>query len=256
MVLLACVLATALVACAPRHQPVQLRFILMTPDGVHRLQFYVHDVVLLGSDGNDYDMRLARRAPWQSERVALVDLSPDAGPQMRDAIEAEAPSRVYTGVRFAVGVPFEMNHLNPLTAAAPLDRGALFWTWQSGYKFLRLDLSASEHEAAFHLGSTGCSSPSALRPPAQPCAQPNVIHVELKNFDPLTQPIQVRVEAIVAALGEAQPSACTGDYSQPACSRAFAATGLDLQRGICARGGPVCSGQQLFFAPSIDPDAR
>jgi uncharacterized repeat protein (TIGR04052 family) len=248
MLLVAWAAGLSLVACASREQPVQLRFALRDADAVQRLQLYVHDVALVGDDGAAHPLTLVPRAPWQSQRVALLDFA--AAQTQRDVIEGSAPSRRYTGVRFVVGVPFDLNHGNQLTAAAPLDRADMFWSWQSGYKFLRLDLAAGEHEAAFHLGSTGCSSASALRPPEQPCAQPNLIHVELTGFDPLTQPIQVRIEEIVAALAEGETHACTGDYSQTACARAFATTGLDAISGQCLASegdaGRVCAGQRLF----------
>jgi uncharacterized repeat protein (TIGR04052 family) len=262
MVLLACTLGLWLVACAPREQRVQLRFSLEDAASVHRLQFYVHDVALIGDDDRIHPFELEQRSPWQSDRVALLDFSGSQS-TLRDVIDGKATQRRYTGIRFTVGVPFSLNHANQLTAKAPLNRADMFWSWQSGYKFLRLDLAAGEHEAAFHLGSTGCSSVSALRPPRQPCAQPNLIQVELKGFDPLAQPIQVRVNEIVAALGEAKSRACTGDYEQPACADAFATTGLDVKSGRCAgasvRDEPAqarerpCARQRLFAIPGLHP---
>jgi uncharacterized repeat protein (TIGR04052 family) len=153
------------------------------------------------------------------------------------------------GVRFSVGVPFDLNHSNPLTAAAPLNRTELFWSWQLGYKFLRVELTDDQHASAFHLGSTGCSSASALRPPQQPCAQPNVMRVELRGFDPMTQPIRVQTAALVAALKQTA-QACTGEYErEPACAAALATTGLDAKSGVCAGADGLCSDQQLFAAP-------
>ena len=153
-------------------------------------------------------------------------------------------------MRFSIGVPFEANHANQLTAVAPLNRAELFWSWQSGYKFFRLELTDQEHASAFHLGSTGCSSASALRPPKESCAQPNVIRVELQGFDPLSQPIAVRVADIVAALQQSGEAACTGDYErEPACAAAFAITGLDVRNGRCNGEDGVCSSQRLFTAP-------
>src|SRR5687768_10070235 len=228
MLLRSWVVGLLLIGCSPHETPVQLRFMLTNP-AVHRLQFYVHDVELLSDEDTVHPMRMENRAPWQSERIALLDFSSAAA--ARTTIEGHVPAARYTGVRFTVGVPFDLNHANQLTATAPLDRGDMFWSWQSGYKFLRLDLTAGEHQSAFHLGSTGCSSASALRPPQQPCAQPNLIHVELKDFDPLTQSIEIRVEEIVAALSEGGSRACTGDYTQAGCSGAFATTGLDVESG-------------------------
>jgi hypothetical protein len=80
--------------------------------------------------------------------------------------------------------------------------------------------------------------------------QPNVMQVELTGFDPLTQPIHVRVNEIVEALGVGEVRACTGDYARSPCANAFAATGLDVATGQCiaAEGASrsVCAQQRLF----------
>jgi len=249
MVLLTCAASLWLLSACDRGHTVQLRFKLSpASDALVRVQFYVSDVELLRGDGHWERIRLDTELPWQSDRVALVDLK---GPnsERREIVAGIAANESYTGVRFAIGVPFDLNHANPLTAGAPLDRAELFWNWQSGYKFLRFELTAQEHAGAFHLGSTGCSSASALRPPAQPCAQPNVMRIELRGFDPSRQAIEVRVDELIAALSSSNQAACTGDYeSESACARVFALTGLDLQAGICAAHDGVCSSQRLFGA--------
>jgi uncharacterized repeat protein (TIGR04052 family) len=210
IVLLAWALSLLLLAgCAPTERAVQLRFALGNSASVHQLQFYVHDVALLDTQGGIHSVAMNDAAPWQSDRVALLDLAGSGAAARRSLVDGRAGGERYTGVRFSVGVPFDLNHANPLTAPAPLNRSEMFWSWQSGYKFLRLDLNAAEHEAAFHLGSTGCSSASALRPPQQSCAQPNVIRVELTGFDPTSQAIQVRTDDIVAALANVDRRACT-----------------------------------------------
>ena len=214
---------------------------------VDRLQFYVHDIRLVDEAGAAHSFALTSRLPWQHERVALLELVP----ARRDIVEGSVPPRRYTGVAFSVGVPFDLNHANPLTAGAPLDRAEMFWSWQSGYKFLRLDLTAGEHEAAFHLGSTGCSSASALRRPQAPCAQPNVIHVVLEGIDPITEPIRVRVGDVVAALADEQ-RVCTGDYEQTACALAYATTGLDAETGQCGGRANGAGCEQTWFAVPAD----
>jgi uncharacterized repeat protein (TIGR04052 family) len=206
---------------------------------VHNLQFYVHDIELLDEHGVAHPFSLAAREPWQSEQVALVDIAGEAGTQRNEVVRGTphgGAGAKYTGIRFTVGVPFTLNHANPLTAAAPLDRGPLFWTWQSGYKFLRADFD----ESSFHLGSIGCSSASALRPPAQPCAQPNRMRVQL-NGDPVGGVIRFNLATLVASAG-----ACTGNYGhEQACAAAYASTGLQPETGVCA--DEFCSGQKLWM---------
>ncbi len=56
------------------------------------------------------------------------------------------------------------NHANPAAALAPLNVGSMFWTWQLGYKFLRLDVRRQDSDTSawsLHLGSEGCQSNAA-----------------------------------------------------------------------------------------------
>jgi uncharacterized repeat protein (TIGR04052 family) len=213
---------------------------------VRDLQVYVHDVELLDEHGKPHPFRFAAAPPWQSERVALIDLVGE-GRARQAAIqgmpEPGAPA-TFSGIRFTVGVPFELNHGNPLSAPPPLDRGDMFWSWQSGHKFLRVDLAADAREWSFHLGSTGCSSASALRPPAAQCAQPNRMRVELKG-DPLRNVVRFDVSALASAARAANYITCTGNYTgDPACTDAYSTTGLRPESGVCS--DEHCSGQRLW----------
>ncbi len=214
---------------------------------VRHLQFYVHAIELIDEHGKPHPFRFAVTAPWQSERLALIDLAGDPSTQrhasVRGTVAGPAGAK-YSGLRLTVGVPFELNHGNPLVAVAPLDRGEMFWTWQSGRKFLRADLAVAGHEWSFHLGSTGCSSASALRPPVQPCLQPNEMQIELKG-DPSRDVVRLQLAALAAAAQSVSYKICTGDYAHdPACREAYAATGLQPESGTCEVAG--CTGQRLW----------
>lgn len=76
--------------------------------------------------------------------------------------------------RFDLGVPFKINHLNPVTQPAPLNEPDMFWTWRNGYKFMRIDILSDNDNWAYHLGSVGCVSASAVRGPKEACAKPNL----------------------------------------------------------------------------------
>jgi uncharacterized repeat protein (TIGR04052 family) len=230
-------LGTGLLAsCGSGATRAEIRFGIATADvnsaDVHTLQFYVHTIELLDEHGQPRPFRFSAEPPWQNERVALLDLAGDPAMPRRLAIAGtvDGAASAYSGIRLTVGVPFELNHSNPLTTAPPLDRGEMFWNWQSGHKFLRVDLASANREWSFHLGSTGCSSASALRPPAQPCARPNEMRIELKG-DPLRGIVRLRIEPLIAAAQSANYVVCTGDYEHdPACKDVYAATGL--------QGGP------------------
>lgn len=223
-------LAIALLSsCGSGATRAQLRFgIDGDAEKLQALQFYVEEIELLDEHGRPHSFKFATAAPWQNDRVALLDVAGDPAMPRRVVVDGtiDGGTAAYSGIRLTVGVPFELNHANPLTAAAPLDRGEMFWNWQAGHKFLRADLAVDGHAWSFHVGSTGCSSASALRPPAQPCAQPNQMRIELKG-DPLRGVVSLRLAPLLAAAQSANYVVCTGDYAHdPACKDAYAATGL------------------------------
>ncbi|WP_206484966.1 MbnP family copper-binding protein [Thalassotalea sp. G2M2-11] len=95
----------------------------------------------------------------------------------------------FQAIRFALGVPFSLNHQNPLTQETPLNVSSMFWVWQTGHKFARIELVSEQDNWIFHLGSTGCQSPSVMRAPTNGCRYPNLYTFELpinKDDDTLT----------------------------------------------------------------------
>jgi len=254
IIILCCLASIGIVACSrSEHGSAAIQFELSSDDPtaqaveVRLLRFYVHDIELLEADGTSHRFEIAQRSPWQDGEVALLDLSetePDGGNRVVEGSPARN-ARELIGVRFTVGVPFARNHANPLQAAAPLDRGDMFWSWQTGYKFMRVDLAEAGRDWSFHLGSTGCVSASAVRAPASECAQPNLVRVELRGFDPSREPIRVRLDELVRSMRATPSGVCTGAYGhEPACEDVFGKTGLDVVSGRCPTG--TCVAQRLF----------
>lgn len=118
---------------------------------------------------------------WQANGIALLDLSPCA-PQSNAQLVVSNSTDWHQAKRlsFTLGVPFAHNHLNPLVQPSPLNLPHMFWSWQSGYKFMRLDLQG-ESPWSFHLGSVGCRSVSPVRGPITPCKQPNRLQINVSN---------------------------------------------------------------------------
>ena len=125
----------------------------------------------------------------------------------------------YTGLAFDIGVPFAQNHGDPTLAASPLNLTAMFWSWQAGYKFIKIDMATSGQPLPppmkmglapgdmaagdmakaddaskmdmsgpmgweIHLGSTGCASDSQTTSPKVLCANPNRMAIRLDGFMP------------------------------------------------------------------------
>ena len=135
---------------------------------------------------------------WQSQQLALIRSFADcketkqnttvttkingvsvnyAYDSLLSAIE-NAQAETPVTLSFNVGVPFAINHQNPLIQASPLNDSSMFWVWRNGYKFIRWDMQSEFGDAwSFHLGSVGCESAAMVRAPQKACAQPNVMPI-------------------------------------------------------------------------------
>ena len=164
----------------------------------------------------------------------------DAASMANPAVTGRVASAIYQAVEFELGVPFEHNHANPLTAPPPLNVSSMFWTWQTGYKFLRLDLG---NDWSFHLGSTGCVSASAVRPP-QACNRPNLATVRLPAAAAFQGVVVVDLDSLIAGLDVAAAENCVEAYGKrEECRRLLAGLGIDAETGRCVS---ECGHQTLF----------
>lgn len=159
-----------------QNQPIDCQSKITLKNGqwqLSQLQFYLADFQL---DGKTLLLQQNANTPWQQPRLALLGSDcHHSGQWQLHFAEAVPPGEL----SFYLGVPAELNHQNPLTAVTPLNQADMFWNWQGGHKFFRLELQGTAQSWALHLGSTGCKSASVLRPPAQPCEQPNLAKVRL-----------------------------------------------------------------------------
>lgn len=189
-------------------------------------RFYVSQVELIDNKGNAVPLKLDQDEVWQYEDVALLDFEDGTG-QCRNgnsgihtSVSGTVPQGHYTGVRFTLGIPFKTNHGDPTIAPSPLNFTAMFWAWQSGYKFVKIDMATSGQPQelkvpanttmkqkldtlnkfiasgapikksppkaagfSIHLGSTDCASLSFTTPPDEQCKNPNRITIEFPVFD-------------------------------------------------------------------------
>lgn len=213
-------------------------------------RFYISDVALLDAKGNATPVNLDQDGKWQYKTVALLDFENKAGActngtsEIRDRMTGTIPKGNYTGLKFTLGVPFDLNHSDATLAPSPLNLTGLWWNWQLGYKFLRLDLqkpamsasptpNSSHHPSAkphsangkhteassgfpIHLGSTGC----AAEPPAQqptPCRYPNKTTVTFPRFNGAQNSVVADLARLVANanLTQNQPKTAPGCMSEP-----------------------------------------
>ncbi|MEZ4587125.1 MAG: metallo-mystery pair system four-Cys motif protein [Gemmatimonadales bacterium] len=168
-------------------------------------RLYVHDVRLLTSNGTEVPVVLAQDT-WQRNDLALLDFEngtascANGTAATNTAIRGTAPAGDYTGIRFRLGVPFAMNHQDQTQAQAPLDIGALFWSWNGGYKFARIDhiSDAQPNGWNVHLGSTGCQPTGNPTTPATACNNAHRPEITLSNFDIATDVVSADYGRLVA----------------------------------------------------------
>jgi uncharacterized repeat protein (TIGR04052 family) len=180
---------------------------------------------------------------WQLENLALLDFENKTGtcsngtPATNTTLRGVAPAGAYDGLRFKVGVPFELNHADVTTARSPLNLSGLFWNWQGGYKFVRVDTEVENRDGPFnfHLGSTLCDGDPTTGGVTQ-CDYPNVIEVSLTGFDPREKAVWVDYAALIAEVDLATDSGmapgCMSSPRDEECVSTFAALGLDIESGV------------------------
>jgi len=222
-------------------------------------RFYVSEVALIDAEGNEVPLVLEQDNLWQHQNVALIDFEDKTGacangtPQTRGQVVGAVPPGEYNGLKFTLGVPFSLNHIDSTLAPSPLNLTSMWWNWNFGYKFARFDFetvneaigmsasdnlvnvagaaidsTANKHTASgsaddadatqafsIHLGSVGCQMDSA-QPPVS-CSVPNRSEIVLTDFDPTTDVVVTDLSTLLADtnLSENQEGTAVGCMSSP-----------------------------------------
>lgn len=202
-------------------------------------RFYVHDVHLIEASGKEVPVTLEQDGKWQFENIALLDFENGAGPcsngtpDTRDFIRGTAPAGNYTGVRFSIGVPFNRNHADPAKAPSPLNLTQMFWVWNSGYKFARIEMNTTGLPQGWflHLGSTGCTPRDTSQSIPTACAFPNRAGITLKMFDVDHDTVVTDLEGLLSGANldanqERTARGCMSAQNDADCAPLFANLGL------------------------------
>ncbi|MDC0740021.1 MbnP family copper-binding protein [Polyangium mundeleinium] len=204
-------------------------------------RLYVHDVRLLRKDGSEFPVELTQDGLWQHENLALLDFENKAGAcangtsETNTTIKGRVQAGSYQGITFKVGVPFELNHGDAAAAPSPLNLSALFWNWNGGYKFLRVDAAPTAGGGAFnvHIGSTGCTEDASGAVTA--CDRSNRPEVRLTDFDPLAGKFVVDYAALVAENDLSQNAGgapgCMAGFDDPECLAVMGRLGIHVDDG-------------------------
>lgn len=218
-------------------------------------RLYVHDVRLLTASGAEVPLTLTQDGTFQYQNLALLDFENRGGTCVNGNVPTNAVVRgtlpagmtgPFTGVRFKLGVPFALNHGDAATQPSPLNLTSLWWNWQGGHKFLRIDGRITDAMGAvlvpswnIHLGSTGCNGTAAGG--VTTCANPNRPEVTLMGFDPSRNTIVADLGLLVAGADLSRSVGAPGCMSDPSdtdCAPVFSSLGISF-------GGTP--GTQRFF---------
>ncbi len=236
-------------ACGQTYTGIGTANATMTPID---FRMYVHDVRLVRADSSEAPVALTQDGLWQYQDLALLDFEDGTGncnngtPETHMVVSGTADYGQYIGVKFKLGVPFALNHGDPTTAPSPLNLTGLFWSWNGGYKFLRLDNAVDSAGTMvgrnLHLGSTGCNGSTATTPPTS-CTAENVTEITLLGFNPRTGHVMADAKAVfagsdLAGEGGGAPG-CMSGTTDPECTPIFARLGLPF-------GGNPAGVQALF----------
>jgi uncharacterized repeat protein (TIGR04052 family) len=222
-------------------------------------RLFVSGVQLRDGDGTWQDVTLDDAAPWQGLGVALLDFEDGTGackdsgtPETNGKITGKVAKGTYDAVRFTLGVPFEHNHIDSATAPSPLDAPGMFWVWQGGYKFLRVDWKITGGAIPrwnVHVGSTGCASADKTAPPTAPCNAGNRPQVELEVAGADQASLQIDLAALVAGADlkanvDSSPPGCMSAVSESDdCAPVWSALGMSFSTGAC---DAACAGQSVL----------
>lgn len=244
-------------------------------------RFYLSNVQLINGNGESVQLELNEDGKWQNDGIALLDFedgtadcSEIGNADLNNQIQGTVPAGLYTGISFDLGIPFELNHQDVVAASTPLNIPALWWNWQYGYKFARIDLKtdapAPDNQFFIHLGSTGCGElmdvganteegdeeetenthgggGMGAMPPSMPCNNPNVVSVTLTDFDPSQSIIVADLASLLESVNLKEPvpmpAGCMSGVDDPDCEFLMPNFGLSLEDGQCLNG---CTEQRFF----------
>ncbi len=200
------------------------------------LRFFVASVRAIRDDGAIVDVTLQPDDQWQQAELALLDFEDGTGacnngtPDIKTFLHGTLPAGEYRGLRFTVGVPFHLNHGDPLLAAAPLDDSAMHWHWRAGYKFMRAGIRTADDGFWVHLGSTGCEG--TVRK-VTGCRFPNRVEVLLPEFVPGDDSVVVDLTALTSNtdLVDGETTDCSSGPAEQSCEGPFRTLGLDFVTG-------------------------
>lgn len=214
-------------------------------------KLYIYDPQLIRADGVATPLVLEQDQRYQRDRLALLDFEDGTGScaggdaDTRTFVRGAAPDDDYVGIRFQIGVPEELNHLDAATAPAPLNQPGMWWSWKGGFKYVRIDVATRDNPSYYlHMGATSCDGTPST---GFSCASGNVAEVELSGFDLDESAVEFDIGKLWADLDVDHQidnqtdfiQGCMAFAGDPECPAIFTKLGLNID-------GSSNGGQTLF----------
>jgi len=203
-------------------------------------RFYVQNVRLVDTKGNEVAIVLTNDGKFQTEKVSLLDFESGEGncsggtKELNTTIRGTVPRGKYTGLKLLIGVPEELNHLDPTLQPSPLNISKMMWSWQMGYKFARIDAKTSGRPNGYvlHLGSTKCETDAASGKTA--CGIENRPEFAFAKFDVQKDVVKVDLKTLFAGANvdvnqEQTAAGCMSFAGDSDCLPIFKNLGLSFE---------------------------
>ncbi len=171
--------------------------------------------------------------------MALIDLEDGSGTcsngtkETNRAVVIKAPKGKFSGVKFVIGVPEELNHLDPTLQPSPLNITRMMWSWQLGFKFARIDTGTTGRPNGYvlHLGSTNCTRDNQGE---ITCARPNRPEFVFERFDLKKDVVTFDLKALFAGANvdinqEKTSAGCMSFEGDSDCLPVFTNLGLSIE---------------------------
>jgi uncharacterized repeat protein (TIGR04052 family) len=219
------------------------------------IRFFVSNIRLIDNKKKEHLVDLAQDRIWQYQDVALLDFEDASNgcaevgsKETNETIRGRSSDFEVSGIKFDLGLPFDLNHLDPTTSPSPLNISSMNWFWQVGHILFRADMVADGKPWFIHLGSSGCTSPSPTTSPTLPCSRPNVPTISLNNYS-LDKIVVLDLATLVndVDLTRVTPDTAPGCMSESEdgeCTEVLPNFGLSLTDGKCEED---CRNQTAFY---------
>lgn len=229
---------------------------------------YLHNIRLIDEKGNEKKIEIEQDKKWHDGDLVLLDFENKKGDcssgtsETHTEVKGSIEKGNYKGLKFTLGVPFDKNHQDVAKANSPLNLTSMFWVWNSGYKFARIDLKTDKFPQGYfiHLGSTGCmnmevkhetghgdDAETPMTPPSM-CKNPNRPEIVINDFNPDSNNIIMDLSSLLSNTDidintPNTPSGCMSGIDDPDCKGIMNNFGLDFV--------DTKSSGQIFFKSGV-----